>query len=84
MTGSRIQWVCGVLAAFMAVAASADPPTFKFGNRYYGHSASAHPNRVTIEVTLDTAAPGCYQYGDLHTDPQWIFNHRSNGADEFL
>ncbi len=138
-----MQWVCGVIAAFLAVAASADPPTFKFSNRSYGNwvtggacshfgngyrcraihawenydvkgifeyteasfetwryeedpsdgsyehawrvltcpvdekSISAHPNRVTIDVVLDTEAPGCYQWGELYTwDPingdQWF------------
>ncbi|MDH3431844.1 MAG: hypothetical protein OEQ14_17735 [Gammaproteobacteria bacterium] len=38
---------------------------------------SANPNSVTIKVALDPDAPGCYQWGDLHTwDPvngdQWF------------
>lgn len=143
MTRSRISRVCGVLAAFLAIAASADPPMFKMVNRSYGNSVdagsctyldnayrcraiqawenydvkgtfeyteasfqtwsyeydpsdgsyeerwrvltcpvdeksiSAHPNRVTTEVALDTEAPGCYQWGELHSwDPingdQWF------------
>lgn len=130
MNRSRIQWICGVLAAFMAVAASADPPTHKFNNRTYGNSVdggscayldnrylcraihvwenydvkgtfeyteasfetwrysedpsdgsweyawrvltcpvdeksiSAHPNRVTIDVLLDTEGPGCSEWGE--------------------
>lgn len=143
MNKSLIRWICGVIAGFMAIAASADPPMYKFNNRTYGNSVdggscdyfddgyrcraiqvwenydvkgtfenteasfhawryefdpadgswedgwrtltcqvdqksiSAHPNRVTIEVLLDTAAPECYQWGELHTwDPingyQWF------------
>lgn len=37
MTRSRSQWVCGVIAAFLAVAASAEPPTYKVNNRSYGN-----------------------------------------------
>jgi hypothetical protein len=143
MSRSRTQWICGGIAAFLAVAASADAPMYKSNNRFYENSVygesctdlefgyrcrainvwenydvkgtfentqatfhawmyeqdpgdgsyeegwrdltclvgektiSAHPNRVTIDVTLDTEAPECYQSGTLHTwDPvngdQWF------------
>ena len=40
-------------------------------------SIDAHRNRVTVDVTLDTDGPGCYQWGERHTwDPihgdQWF------------
>jgi hypothetical protein len=38
MTRSHIQWVCGVIATFLAVAASAEPPLYKFSNRAYENS----------------------------------------------
>jgi len=150
MNRSRVRWVCGAIAAFLAVAASADPPTYKFNNRSYGNSVdggscsyfeggyrcraihvwenydvkgtfeyteasfetwrydydpsdgsfedswrvltcpvdeksiAAHPNRVTIDVVLDTEDPGCYQYGHIYTwDPvngyQWFPNDFSPG-----
>jgi len=41
MTKPRIQWICGVIVAFIAVAASADPPTYKFNHRSYGNLVGA-------------------------------------------
>ena len=38
MTRSRIQWVFGVVAALMAMAASANPPIYKSNNRFYDNS----------------------------------------------
>lgn len=35
MNRSHIIWVCGAVAAFLAVAASASPPMYKFNNRFY-------------------------------------------------
>ena len=130
MNRSHIKWICGAIAAFLAVAASAKPPLYKFNNRTYGNSAdgglcsdfdggyrcreihvwqnydvkgtyeyteawyqtevhrwnpddgsydhrwryvncavsensiAANPNRVTIDVALDTESPGCYQWGE--------------------
>ncbi len=40
MKRSRIQWICGVIVAFVAIAASADPPTYNFSNRSYGNSVA--------------------------------------------
>jgi hypothetical protein len=41
MNRSRIKWICGAIAAFLAVAASADPPMYKFNNRTIGNSVAA-------------------------------------------
>lgn len=143
MTCSRTLWIYGLIVGFMAISASAAPPTSKYHNRFYGNwveggscnsledgyrcrsiqvwenydvkgtfeyteasftfwmysfdssdesweegwrtltcpvsqeAISAHPNRVTFEASLDPEAPGCYQWGQLHTwDPingdQWF------------
>lgn len=41
MNRSHIKWICGVIAAFFVVAASAEPPSYKFNNRTYGNSVGA-------------------------------------------
>jgi len=41
MNRSHIRWICGAIATFLAVAASANPPTYKFNNRTYGNSVGA-------------------------------------------
>jgi hypothetical protein len=41
MNRSRTKWICGAIAAFLAVAASADPPMYKFNNRTIGNSVGA-------------------------------------------
>lgn len=41
MNRSFIPWICGAVAAFLAIAASANPPTYKFTNRTYGNSVGA-------------------------------------------
>ena len=41
MNRSRIRWICGAVAAFLAVAASADPPMYKFNKRTIGNFVGA-------------------------------------------
>lgn len=41
MKRSHITCICGAIVAFLAVAASADPPMYKFNNRTYGNSVGA-------------------------------------------
>jgi hypothetical protein len=41
MNRSHIKWICGAIAALLAVVASAEPPTHKFNNRTYGNSVGA-------------------------------------------
>ena len=41
MNRSLIPWICGAIAAFLAIAASANPPMYKFNNRTYGNSMGA-------------------------------------------
>ena len=153
MNRSRIKWICGAIAAFLAVAASADPPMYKFNNRTIGNSVgadgchdfdggyrcrgvnvsenydvkgtfeyveayyynerhlydpsdesydhrwrdmvcpvdeksiAAHPNRVKIDLVLDSDDPGCYQNGlSLWLEPKrrillgafWVYGHLGN------
>lgn len=42
MNRLRIQLTCGVIAAFLAIVANAEPPMFKETNRTYGNSAYAY------------------------------------------
>lgn len=41
MNRSLIRWICGAIAAFLAVAANAEPPMYKFNNRTVGNFAAA-------------------------------------------
>jgi hypothetical protein len=70
MTRLRIQWICGFIAAFMTIAASAEPPTYKINNRTYenwvtGGSCSQFDNgqfcRV-INVWENYNVKGTYEY----------------------
>ena len=36
-----IRWICGAIVAFIAIAASANPPMYKFNSRSYGNLAAA-------------------------------------------
>lgn len=40
MNRSFIRWICGAIVAFIAIAASANPPMYKFNSRSYGNYAA--------------------------------------------
>ena len=74
MNRSRITWICGAIAAFLAVAASADPPTYKFSNRSYGNSVDGGScsdfdggyRCRSISVWENYGVKGTYEYTEAY------------------
>lgn len=86
MNRSHIKWICGAIAAFLAVAASANPPMYKFNNRAYGNSVGAGScsdfeggyRCRSIDAWENYDVKGTYEYTEAwyHTE-----RHESNPHD---
>ena len=82
MTTSRTRWICGAIAIFLALAASAGPPMFKQNNRSYGSwvdggSCTNLENGYrcrAIQAWENYDLKGAYEYTEasFHT---WSYQH---------